>query len=135
MEDEQPATCVNCNSNHPASYRKCPAYIKYAESLKKFQSKSGKTVSNSKGTNNVKSFSDSYKVKSNVLYSQALKSNKESKESNNNLNFLSSEIDSLFNCSFTELLQKIQSFVPEYKRANDAMLKKMMIIDFLSQFT
>ena len=135
LEDEQPATCVNCNSNHPASYRKCPAYIKYAESLKKFQSKSGKTVSNSKGTNNVKSFSDSYKVKSNVLYSQALKSNKESKESNNNLNFLSSEIDSLFNCSLTELLQKIQSFVPEYKRANDAMLKKMMIIDFLSQFT
>jgi hypothetical protein len=135
LENEQPATCVNCNSNHPANYRKCPAYVKYAESLKKFQSKSGKSKSNSKSSNNVQSYSDNSKIKSNMSYSQAVTSNKQPKESTNNLNFLSSEIDSLFKCSLTDLLQKIQSFVPDYKKASDAMLKKMMIIDFLSQFT
>lgn len=135
LEDDQPASCVNCNNNHPANYKKCSAYIKYTESLKKFQAKSGITKSNSKSSNNVNSYSDSSKVKRNLSYSQVVAPKKQQKESNNSLNFLSSEIDNLFNCSLTELLQKIQSFVPEYKKANDALLKKMMIIDFLSQFT
>lgn len=132
LEDDQPATCVNCKSNHPASYKKCPAYTKYTESLKKFKEKTGINKSNSKSSNNVNSSSNSSKIKSNLSYSQAVTSN--NNDSKNNLHFLSSEIDSLFNCSLTELLNKIQSFVPEYKKANDAMLKKMMIIDFLSQF-
>jgi hypothetical protein len=134
LENDQPATCVNCNSNHPASYKKCPAYTKYTESLKKFQGKSGINKSYSKSSNNVNSSSDSSKIKSNQSYSQALTSNK-SHSSQNDLHFLSNEIDSLFNCNLTELLQKIQTFVPEYKKSNDAMLKKIMIIDFLSQFT
>ena len=131
LENDQPATCVNCKSNHPASYKKCPIYTKYTESLKKFQGKSGINKTISKSSNNVNSSSESSKIKSNISYSQALTSNLSSQ---NDVQFLSSEIDSLFNCSLTELFQKIQSFVPEYKKLNDAMERKIMIIDFLSQF-
>ena len=74
-------------------------------------------------------------VTSNVSYSQALRANSEKKEKESNLNFLSNEIGNLFNCSLTELLQKIQSFIPAYKEVNDVMMKKVMIIDFLSQFS
>lgn len=135
LENEEPATCVNCNSNHPANYKKCTEYLKYKESLKKFQTKTGTTKINSKSSNNFNSSSNSSKVKINQSYSQTVTSNNQQKNSENNLNFLGNEIHNLFNCSLTELLQKIQTFVPDYKKANDNMLKKMMIIDFLSQFT
>lgn len=133
LEDDQPATCVNCNSAHPANFKKCPVYTKYAENLKKSQGKTGKNKSNTKNANTVNFSSKSSAVNNNQSYSQVLKGNIENKD--NNLNFMSKEINNLFNCSLTELLQKIQSFVPEYKKVNDLMLKKIMIIDFLSQFT
>lgn len=133
LENDQPAKCVNCKDAHPASYKKCPVYIKYAENLKKPQNKKGK---NSTNTNDAKktNFSSSM-VNSNVSYSQVLKANAETRGKDTNLNFMSNEINSLFDCSLTELMQKIQSFVPEYKKVNDLMMKKIMIIDFLSQFT
>lgn len=134
LEDDQPAVCVNCGGNHPASYKKCSVYTKYAERLAKFQGKSGNNKTQANRTNHVNSFSNSAKVKSNQSYSQALRSNDQS-DSDYKFNFLSSEIDSLFNCSLTELLQKIKTFVPEYKNASDPALKKMLIVDFLSQFT
>jgi hypothetical protein len=133
LEDDQAATCVNCNSAHPASYKKCPVYTKYAENLKKNQGKTGKNKSNPKKANTVNFSSKSSTVNNNQSYSQVLKANIENKD--NNLNFMSKEINNLFNCSLTELLQKIQHFIPEYKKVNDLMLKKIMIIDFLSQFT
>ena len=86
-------------------------------------------------TNRSNLSSKSAMVNSNVSYSQALRSNNDKKEKESNLNFMSNEISNLFNCSLTELLQKIQSFIPAYKEVNDAMMKKVMIIDFLSQFT
>lgn len=135
LEDDQPATCVNCNNNHPASYKKCPEYTKYAEKLKKPQGQTGKNKSNTKKDNTDNFSSKSSKVNSNQTYSQALKSNTENNHKENNLNFLSNEINDLFSCSLTELLHKIKSFVPEYKQVNDLMIKKIMIIDFLSQFT
>lgn len=135
LEDEQPATCVNCNNAHPASYKKCPVYTKYAENLKKAQGKTGKNKSSTINTNTVNFSSKSSTIKNNQSYSQVLKSNTESVHKGNNLNFMNNEINNLFNCSMTELLQKIQSFVPEYKKVNDLMFKKMMMIDFLSQFT
>lgn len=134
LENEQPAKCVNCNGDHPASYKKCPSYTKYAESLKKFQKKSGTNKIQVKRTNNVVSSSADSKVKSNQSFSQALRSN-DQPNPENSMNFLSSEVNNLFNCSLTDLLQKIQEFVPEYKKASDLTLKKIMIIDFLSQFT
>lgn len=134
LEDDQPATCVNCSSNHPASYKKCPTYVKYAEKLKKPSEKSGKTQSNTNKANTAALSSKSPIVKSNVSYSQVLKSKNETEEKETSFNFMSNEINNLFDCSLTELLQKIQSFVPEYKKVNDLMLKKIMIIDFLSQF-
>jgi hypothetical protein len=132
LENDEPATCVNCSSNHPASYKKCPAYTKYTESLKQFKEKSGKT--NFKRSNNVISSSVSSRIQSNLSYSQALTSSQPN-NSKNDLHFLSSEIENLFNCSLTHLLEKIQAFIPDYKKANDPMLKKIMIIDLLSQFT
>lgn len=134
LENDQPATCVNCKESHPASYKKCPAYTKYVENMKKPQrQKTGKNLSN---TNNVKSSIFSSKtslVNNSVSYSQALKMNNTNKE--NNLNFMSNEINNLFDCTLVDLLQKMQTFVPEYKKVKDVMLKKVMIIDFLSQFT
>lgn len=135
LEDDQPATCVNCNNAHPASYKKCPVYTKYAESLNKTQGKSGKNKSNTKNTNTIKFSSVNSKVNSNKSYSQALKAGLQPNDSSNNLHFLGNEIENLFNCSLAELLKKIQSFVPEYKKTEDAMAKKIMILDFLSQFT
>lgn len=134
LEDDQAATCVNCNGNHPANYRKCTAYTKYAESLTKSQNKSGNNKVQTKRPINVISSSSSAKVKSGLSFSQALKSSSQSGPENN-LNFLTTEINSLFNCNLSDLLQKIQAFVPEYKKASDPMLKKILIIDFLSQFT
>ena len=134
LENDQPATCVNCNGNHPASYRKCPVYVKYAEKLKKKPGKSGKSQTVTNKPNAILS-SNSTLVKSNVSYSQILKSNNGTKEGGTSFNFMINEINSLFDCSLTELMQKIKSFVPEYKKVNDEMLKKVMIIDFLSQFT
>lgn len=135
LENNQPATCVNCNSAHPASYKKCPVYTKYAESLRKTQGKTGKNKSSSKNANTVTFSSNISKVNSNKSYSQALKENNQPNDSKSNLHFLGNEINNLFNCSLSELLYKIQSFVPEYKKANDLMTKKVMMIDFLSQFT
>lgn len=134
LEDDQPATCVNCKENHPANFKKCAAYIKYTESLSKSQKKSGNNKTNTNTSNNVISSSNNLKVKTNLSYSQVLNSKIEN-DPKDNVNFLSNEIDNLFNCSLIELLQKIQLFVPEYKKASDPMLKKIMIIDFLSQFT
>lgn len=87
-----------------------------------------------KKTNNIEFSRNDAKVRSDLTYSQALKPNNQPND-RNNLNFLSSEINDLFNCSLNDLLQKIQSFVPEYKNASDPTLKRMLIIDFLSQFT
>lgn len=135
LEDDKPATCVNCNDNHPASYKKCPVYTKYVEKLKKPQGKPGKNISNTNKAKTANFSSKSSLVKSNVSFSQALKANVVNKDRETNLNFISNEINDLFNCNLTELLQKIQPFVPEYKKVNDLMMKKIMIIDFLSQFT
>lgn len=134
LEDDKPATCVNCNGNHPANYKKCSAYTKYEGRLTKFQRNSGNNKIQAKRTNNLESSSNGSHVKINQSYSQAVRSNNQPNQENN-LNFLSSEINSLFNCSLTALLQKIQAFVPEYKQASDPTLKKILIIDFLSQFT
>lgn len=137
LEDDQPAKCVNCNDAHPANYKKCPVYTKYAENLKKPQKKSGKNSNKTNDTVNANSFSNSKTmVNSNVSYSQALKANADvSGKESSNINFMSNEINNLFDCTLTELLQKIQSFVPQYKKVNDVTMKKIMIIDFLSQFT
>lgn len=133
LEDDQPAMCVNCNGNHPASYKKCSAYTKYTENLVKLQKKSGNNKSQTKKTNNVDFSRNDAKVRNNQTYSQALKSNNQP-DSGNNLNFLCNEINNLFNCSLNDLLQKIKSFVPQYNNASDPTLKKILIIDFLSQF-
>ncbi len=133
LEDDQPAMCVNCNGNHPASYKKCSAYTKYTENLVKVQKKSGNNKSQTKKTNNVDFSRNDAKVRNNQTYSQALKSNNQP-DSGNNLNFLCNEINNLFNCSLNDLLQKIKSFVPQYNNASDPTLKKILIIDFLSQF-
>lgn len=135
LENDQPAKCVNCNDAHPASYKKCPVYTKYAENLKKPQKKTGKTMSKANNANNVNFSSKSSMVNNDVSYSQALRANTETRGKDSNINFMSNEISNLFGCTLTDLLQKIQSFVPEYKKVNDLMLKKVMIIDFLSQFT
>lgn len=127
LENEEPAKCVNCNGAHPASFKKCPIYTKYAENLKKPQKKILNINSNANNSN--------FSSKSNVSYSQVLKSNTETRGKESNVNFMSNEINSLFDCTLTELMQKIKSFVPEYKKVNDVMMKKIMIIDFLSQFT
>lgn len=134
LEDDQPAKCVNCNDAHPASYKKCPVYTKYAENLKKPQKNTGKNM-NKNNASNANFSSKSPMVNSNVSYSQALKSNANTSGKENNINFMSNEINGLFDCTLTELLHKIQSFVPQYKKVTDVMMKKMMIIDFLSQFT
>lgn len=130
LESDQPAKCVNCNDAHPASYKKCPVYTKYAEKLKKPQNKTGNNTIKQNNANIANISSKSALVKNNISYSQVIKNGKE-----NNMNFMTNEINNLFDCSMTDLLQKIQSFVPEYKKVNDVMLKKIMIIDFLSQFT
>lgn len=134
LEDDQPATCVNCSGNHPASYKKCTAYTKYAESLTKFQKKSGNNRVQVKIPTNDISSNSNAKIKSGVSYSQVLKSTNQS-GCESNLNFLTNEINSLFSCSLSDLLQKVQNFVPEYKKQSDPMIKKILIIDFLSQFT
>lgn len=135
LEDDQPAKCVNCNEAHPASYKKCSVYTKYAENLKKPQKKTGNNTFKANNASNANSSSKSSMVNTNVSYSQVLRANTETRDKQSNLNFMSNEINSLFDCTLTELLQKIQSFVPEYKKVNDVMMKKIMIIDFLSQFT
>lgn len=135
LENDQPAKCVNCDGAHPANYKKCPVYTKYAENLKKTQKKTGKNTTETNNTKKSNFPSKSSMVTNNLSYSQALKVNAGPSGKESNLNFMSNEINSLFDCSLTELLQKIQSFVPEYKKVNDLMMKKIMIIDFLSQFT
>lgn len=132
LENDQPAKCVNCNDAHPASYKKCPVYVKYAENLKKPQKKAGKNINK---TNNAIFSSKTPMVNSNVSYSQALKSNTDTSGKESNINFMSNEINNLFDCTLIELLHKIQSFVPQYKKVTDVTMKKIMIIDFLSQFT
>lgn len=92
-------------------------------------------MSKANNANNVNFSSKSSMVNNDVSYSQALRANTETRGKDSNINFKSNEISNLFGCTLTDLLQKIQSFVPEYKKVNDLMLKKVMIIDFLSQFT
>lgn len=135
LENDQPAKCVNCNDAHPASYKKCPVYTKYAENLKKPQKKTGKIMNKTNNANDANTSSKSPMVNSNVSYSQALKANTDTSGKESNINFMSNEINNLFDCTLIELLQKIQSFVPQYKKVNDVTMKKIMIIDFLSQFT
>lgn len=135
LEDDQPAKCVNCNDAHPASYKKCPVYTKYAENLKKPQKKTGKNLNKTNNTDNSNFSSKSPMVNSNVSYSQILKTNSDTSEKESNINFMSNEINNLFDCTLAELLQKIKSFIPQYKKVNDVTMKKIMIIDFLSQFT
>lgn len=134
LEDDQPATCVNCNNDHPASYKKCPVYLKYADKLKKSPGKPGNNQTTVKVSNPTAHSSKNSLVRSNVSYSQALKTNAGAGEKETNLNFLSDEINKLFDCPLTELMHKIKSFIPEYKKVNDMISKKIMIIDFLSQF-
>lgn len=69
------------------------------------------------------------------LYSHVVKSRNPVPVEENGLNFLSNEINQLFDCGISELLEKIKAFVPSYKSQTDQMAKKLMIIDFLVQFS
>lgn len=70
------------------------------------------------------------------LYSNVVKSAMhQTPVEDNGLNFLSNEINQLFDCGISELLNKIKAFVPIYKSQTDLMAKKLMIIDFLVQFS
>lgn len=143
MEDDQPATCVNCNQNHPASYRKCPKHVEYVSKIQKAKCKQAQQHKGNlqkrerqpltafpKLTSND---DDNRQITSPVLtYSQVVKSQSPS-GAESNLSFIRNEIDSLFQCDISVLMSKIKSFIPVYRSQTDTTLKQIMIIDFLAQ--
>lgn len=140
LEDDQPATCVNCKQNHPANYRKCPKYEEYLSKIRKAKGKKKENEGNCKEyrpSSVLTSVTKSKNVTSKTrdpqrTYSQVLQSADRTQDESS-LSFLSNEINELFQCDISVLLQKIKSFVPLYKSQRDPTLKQILIIDFLAQ--
>lgn len=143
LEDNQPATCVNCNQNHPASYRKCPKYVEYLSRIQKTKGNQNgrrgnvnfKTRHSDTEFPKIASFGNASNVNDevpNMTYSQVVQ--RETVEEGTSLSFLSDEISKLFRCDISMLILKIRDFVPAYKSQRDPTLKQIMIIDFLAQF-
>lgn len=141
LDDKLPPTCVNCNGNHTANNRNCSEYLKYVEKInapKKSVSNSDNTKDNVARSDNIRHTNTTevpyQHVNPNVLYSDALKGTPPVQTTGGSMNFLFDEISGLFNCGIVDLLRKIQEFVPIYKQQQDVLMKRIMIIDFLSQF-
>ena len=144
LEDDQPATCVNCNQNHPASYRKCPKYVEYLSRIQrnkgKAERKKTERTGNFQGYQTGATFpklanrnGNRQVVVPNVTYSQVVQSAPPA-EVEPSLSFLTNEINDLFQCDISLLMLKIRNFVPMYKNQTDPTLKQIIIIDFLAQF-
>lgn len=61
-----------------------------------------------------------------------LKNNVSASQSHENaFSFLEKEVNNLFNINFSELLQKMSEFIPQYQSARDASDKKLVLLSFL----
>lgn len=142
LDDKSPPTCVNCNGNHTANSRNCSEYLKYVKRIsepRKTASKAENIKENRRQPSNVRQSpfpADAIfqQVKPEVSYSDALKGTPTTPTTGGSMNFLIDEISQLFNCGLVDLSKKIQEFVPVYKQQQDVLIKRIMIIDFLTQF-
>ena len=98
---ELPATCCNCNGNHPASFSECPSYLKFLEkrnisTRSKFDNKDHQdTLAINK---NLQKFNGNYKSNSNLISGKYITSNISQR------NFLSSDSSSQFK-TYSEALK------------------------------
>lgn len=145
LDDKSPPTCVNCKGDHTANNRNCSEYLKYVKRIseqRKTVSKFDNVKDNARYTNSMQQPPAAREllfqhVTPKILFSDALKGTppvQANTSTGGSMNFLIDEISQLFNCGLVDLLKKIQEFVPSYKQQQDVLMKRVMIIDFLSQF-
>lgn len=117
--------CVNCNEHHSANYSKCQSLIDFRN-----------RTNLRKSTTNNEKLRISPRVRDDLSYKDAFigDNNSFNYSDNSNFNFLSNEVKSLFNSSLPALLSNIKKFVPIYNLEKDELSKKMLILDFLSQY-
>lgn len=136
---EDSPQCINCDQKHSANFSKCQALIDFRENLKKHtrKPKDVKLRFSPRVTEDL-SYKDAFITDiSNFNYNNNSCSNNFpnlASSDNSNFNFLSNEIKLLFNTSLPSLLTNIKNFVPIYKLETDEMSKKVLMLDFLSQY-
>lgn len=129
---EDKPRCINCNGEHSANYKKCITFINYTEKNENQRTTYQKSTGFSSPIVNQKiSFRTALISNSNLTEQDPLAN--EGEESNDFL-FMLNEINSLFNTSIEELMNKIKAFMPTYNNSTDQSSKKCLMIGFLSQF-
>lgn len=130
-------TCVNCGGNHTANYGGCPkraARIGLAGSARRSLPVRPANSHNinfpalpTRRTSNVL-----MPVSSNLSYANAVASaNSTANNISSPFSLLQAEINSLFGCSLSAIINKFQAFIPTYSRTQDSSEKKMLLLGFL----
>lgn len=111
--------CVNCQQDHAANYRGCPAYLRYINiKAEKINAARSQTEIRHQAYNNTR--------QPNVSYAKVLQQSQPTRSTNtptappsshqkgNFLDFIESECNSKFGLDLNALLEKASSFVPKY---------------------
>lgn len=138
------ATCVNCNQNHSANFRGCPAYIAYinAKSAKALQTQQQSTAKqvmyNNKRQANVSYAAATstapiqYTSTNQPIYAAPIINNSRMNNTatnNNMLDFIEAECADKFGLNLGDILAKANNFVPQYVTLPESA-KKMALIKF-----
>lgn len=133
-------TCANCGGNHTANYGGCPR--RTARSGLAGPAHGAVHVINNSSVISPANFPalpsgrpqrNSMPVTSNLSYANAI-SNANSRSNNSNsspIGLLHAEINSLFGCSLSAIINKFQAFIPKYSHTLDINEKKMLLLEFL----
>lgn len=152
---DTPATCVNCNENHPANYSKCKIFELYknrkSNSVSRNNNQTKININNRPNTSfrhaNI-SYRESMNYSNNLTEFPHINKSRNSQENENSNSFIASprvvnntnetfdffeEIRNLFGCSLTEFAQKCNEFKLKYMKATDTMEKGLLVMNFVMQ--
>lgn len=163
-EVTQEVKCINCGGAHPANYRQCTNYLDYVSKIKKYSNKSKRpnqiidkpvTVFRTTDTSysNITKNVTKIPVQTQTKNTEPSQANVEIRpqrvptitipntrqttsptQPEDNAQILEDEINRLFACSFQELAEKIDQFVPKLQAEKSDIAKRMMLIKFVAQF-
>lgn len=128
MEEARP-TCSNCHGDHTASFRGCPAAIKYLNKLKpvrKVSTSYSNVVKNSTQVNQQSNGASQMKrkpVMNETVEPIPMRGNQQ-----NSLFSFNDEIQKLFGQDLISVMTKIETFMPKYSKVKDDNKKKMMVL-------
>jgi hypothetical protein len=133
--------CINCKADHPANYRGCVTYKNWMQQKGGKYFRQQETMKTTRNSISSQQYNSSF-VNPHINFSQAVRNTTVQNSSypiscqktneTNDFAFLQNEIQNLFKQDLGSLINNLSKFIPEYKKVNDPLTKKVMIISFLA---